>query len=221
MVLDPKIFGEINSDIANLMSDPAFLYRIKTELDQTIVGEDQNKLLLYLICSSSYTDFNLSAVVTGSSSSGKSWLKNNVLKYFANVQRFTRITAAAPDRLGSSLDKKILDIEELRGAEAAQSSLRLMISEGNLRLLTTTVDDETGKLATTTIDTLGRPTFITTATSAEIDNELLNRLFIISIDESREQTKKIIKFEAQKYKILGFNGETEKPSDLYAEPFVS
>jgi len=216
MVLDPKIFAEVNPDIANLMSDSAFLYRIKIEFDKIITGEDQNKLLLYLICASSYTDFNLSAVITGSSSAGKSWLKNNVLKYFANVQSFTRITAAAPDRLGSSLDKKILDIEELRGIEAAQSSLRLMISEGNLKLLTTIVDDETGKLATTTINTVGRPTFITTATSAEIDSELLNRLFIISIDESREQTERIIKFEAQKYKVLGASSETEKPNDLYA-----
>jgi len=109
IALDPKVFGEVNPDIANLMDDPALLYRIKTELDKTVIGEDENKLLLYLICASSYTDFNLSAVITGSSSAGKSWLKNNVLKYFANVLSFTRMTAAAPDRTGSSFHRKILE----------------------------------------------------------------------------------------------------------------
>jgi len=202
-------------EVTGLLSDPAFLFRWKKELDRFIIGEDENKLLLTLICASSYTSFNLSAVINGSSSAGKSWLKGKVLRYFQNVESYTRITRAAPDRLGQDFTKKILDVEELRGSEAAQSTLRVWISEGNLKLLTTERNEE-GKLDTTVIETKGSPTFITTCTNAEIDDELLNRVFIVSIDETREQTKKIIRYEGETCSKLGDQEEEDKPNPLFA-----
>jgi predicted transcriptional regulator len=218
--LDPKIFGDGNipNEVAQLMLDPALLHRMKLELDRFIIGEDENKLLLFLIGASSYTDWNLSAIITGSSSSGKSWLKSNVLKMFNNVERYTRITSAAPDRSGKNYHKKILDLEELIGAEAAQRSLKIMISEGNLSLLTTAKDEESGKIRTEVITTVGIPTFITTTTNPEIDSELLNRVFILSINESTPQTQNILKFEAKKFQILGpKNEEQEKPNPIFNE----
>lgn len=201
-------------DIERLLQDPALLFKLKQELDRYIIGEDESKILLYLICASSFTKFNLSAIITGSSSSGKSWLKKNVLQYFGNVLSYTRVTGAAPDRLGKSLTGKILDIEELRGSEAAQPTLRIAISEGRLNLLSTTRDEE-GHITTEEITTEGTPTFITTCTNPDIDDELLNRLFIISLDESQEQTKEIIRFEAKKYHRLGDVEDAEKPNMLF------
>lgn len=203
--------------VGELLTDPALLYRLKKELDRFIIGENENKVTLYLICASSHTKFNLSAVITGTSSSGKSWLKAKVLQYFGNVRSYTRITAAAPDRLGSSLTNQILDIEELRGSEAAQPTLRVAISEGKLCLLSTT-RDENGKIVTEEIKTEGTPTFVTTCTT-DVDDELLNRLFIISIDETKEHTKEIIQFEAKRYHLLGGDSDddAEKPDVLFSE----
>lgn len=204
-------------DLERLLQDPTLLFKIKQELDRFIIGEDENKVILYLICASSHTQFNLSAIISGASSSGKSWMKNKVLAYFGNVLSFTRITAAAPDRLGSSLMNKILDIEELRGSEAAQPTLRIAISEGKLNLLSTT-RDESGRITTEEVTTVGTPTFVTTCTRAEVDDELLNRLFIISLDESASHTKKIIEFEAKKYHLLGGNddADADKPNTLFS-----
>jgi len=201
-------------DIERLLQDPSLLFKLKQELDRYIIGEDESKLLLYLICASSFTKFNLSAIITGSSSSGKSWLKKNVLQYFGNVLSYTRVTGAAPDRLGKSLVGKILDVEELRGSEAAQPTLRIAISEGRLSLLTTARNPE-GGITTEEITTEGTPTFITTCTSPDIDDELLNRLFMISLNESKEHTKEIIKFEAEKYHRLGDVEDAEKPNMLF------
>jgi len=206
--LPENIFGECPPEIAEWLLDPALLYRVKCQLDKDIIGEDKNKLLLFLICASSMTKWPLSAVISGSSSAGKSWLMNNVLKYWDNVEEYTRITAAAPDRLGYDFSHRILKVEELRGTEKAQATLRVWISEGKLRLLTTEIGED-GKLTATTIETNGIPTFVTTVTDPDIDDELLNRLFILSIDESEEQTRKILRFEAKTYMFLGVENHEE------------
>lgn len=204
--------------VDGLLADPAFLYRLKKELDRFIIGEDENKLTLWIIAASSHTKFNLSAVVNGGSSSGKSWLKSKVLQYFGNVKSFHRVTKAALDRLGTDLTNVILDIEELRGSEAAQPTLRVALSEGKLCLLSTTRDED-GHICTEEVKIEGTPTFITTCTTTNIDDELLNRLFMISIDESVKHTKEIIKFEAEKYHLLGASSDedSEKPDNIFCE----
>jgi predicted transcriptional regulator len=204
-----------------LLSDPELLYKIKCELDRSITGEDKNKLLLYLVCASSYTKtlgnskWNLSAIITGSSSAGKSWLLNNVAKYFKNVEDYTRLTGAAPDRLAKDFNNKILIVQELRGTESAQSTLRVWISEGKLKLLTTD-RDEKGRLITNVLETKGSPTFVTTCTEAEVDTELLNRIFILSMDESVQQTRNILKFEARLYRELGVENGLE-PDEKFVD----
>ena len=215
--LPENIFGECTPEVAEWLLDPALLYRIKCELDKDITGEDKNKLLLFLICVSSFTNWPLSAIISGSSSAGKSWLMNNVLKHFPNVEEYTRITAAAPDRLGQDFTNRILKVEELRGTEKAQATLRVWISEGKLKLLTTEIGED-GKLTATTIETNGVPTFVTTVTDPDIDDELLNRLFILSIDESEEQTRQILRFEAKKYMFLGVENNDRK-NELFERLF--
>ena len=200
-----SLWGDLDLEVEALLKDPALLYRVKCELDRFIVGEDKNKLLLFLICASSYTKFPLSAIITGESSSGKSWLMNNVLRFFDNVEEYTRITPSAPDRLGVDFTNRILKVEELKGSEQAQATLRVWISEGKLRLLTTSTDTREAEV----IETLGVPTFITTCSEVNVDTELLNRVFFLSIDESREQTRKILEFEAKEYGILGIENEKD------------
>jgi len=198
----------LNKEALELAKDPKLLFRIKKDLDKGIAGEDRTKLLLFLIAVSSFTRKPLGAIVTGESSSGKSYVVNQVLKYFSNVERFSRITKAAPDRLGQNFDGRILYIDELRGAEAAQASLRVWISEGSLHLLTTELD-ENGKIVTKEIETNGTPVFITTHAGTMIDEELLNRVFLVSIDESKKQTRAVMDFEAEEFMDPHFDDRLE------------
>lgn len=182
----------------SLARDPALLYRIKLALDQNIFREDANKLLLFLICVSSLTGKPLSAGITSESAAGKSNLLHHVIDYFPNVDYFTRMTAASMDRLAKNLNGRILVVEELRGADAAQGTIRVAISEGKLRLLTTE-RDEKGKIATHEIETKGTPVFLTTTTSTAIDWETQTRFVMMSLDESSEQTKGVLGYEAKEY----------------------
>src|SRR5437016_4438860 len=78
--------------------DPDLLQRIKTQyLDRNIAGEDNNKLLLFLVCLSASTKRPLSAVVKGVTGAGKSRIVNRVLDIFRRmdaVLEFSRITGA-------------------------------------------------------------------------------------------------------------------------------
>jgi hypothetical protein len=208
-----NILKDAKPEVKEILLDPAILNRYKQALDRLITGEDKSKLLLFLICLTSYMRKVLGAIIMGESSAGKSHLMNSVLKFFNNVEEYTRMTQASPDRIAMDFKDKILKVEELRGTERAQSSLRVWISEGKLRLLTTTRDED-GKLTTEVLETNGVPCFITTTTCIRPDEELLNRLFLISIDETEAQTRKVLDYEALQFMDPDFEEKSRPPQDL-------
>lgn len=209
-----EVLANAKPEVKQILLDPAILHRFKKALDKLIAGEDKNKLLLFSVaCTSFMKKGVLGAIIIGESSAGKSHLMNSVLKFFGNVEEYTRITKASPDRLERSFCNKILKVEELRGTEQAQSSLRVLISEGQLKLLTTT-RGENGNITTEELVTNGIPCFITSTTRLKPDEELLNRLFIISIDETEAQTKKVLEYEALEFTDPDFEDTVQPPQEL-------
>ena len=112
--------------------DANLLDFIKTRyLDPVTTGEDNNKLLLFLICCSCVTQNPLSAIVKGPSGTGKSHLANRVLDVFrktGHVIEFSRITPAYLENMAKKdpnhcvdLTGKILFIDELRGIQSSQA----------------------------------------------------------------------------------------------------
>jgi|GEM_PF-3349794 len=207
------ILSNAKPEIKDILQDPAILHHYKQALDKLIIGEDKNKLLLLLIALTSYMDKVLGAIILGESSAGKSHLMNSVLKFFSNVEEYTRITQAAPDRAAQDFAGRILKIGEMRGADAAQANLRVLISEGKLRLWTTTRNEE-GQITDEIIETQGVPALFTTSTNLRPDEELLNRLFLVSIDETEPQTKKVLAYEAQEFMDPDCEELNEPPQPL-------
>lgn len=195
--------AEIREKTEAFARRPDLLKCIKEEYDRFIVGEDSNKLLLFLICVSKYDKKPLGAIVTGSSSAGKNWIVDNVTKLFiGSVRSFSRITPASLDRLQENMSNKILVLKELGGLQA-QPSLRVWLSEGGLNLLTTERDEE-GRMAAFEVATEGVPVFITTTSRYQIEKQLQNRLIMIGLDESKEQTRKILLYQAKKFSKTDF-----------------
>ncbi len=193
---EEEIDGEVKREAEELLSDPFILRKVKEILDKRIVGEDDVKLLLFLIALSKDVEPQ-STLLVAESSTGKSYITHQIAELFTeDVLWFSRVTPAALDRLGRDLTGKILIIEEEAGINPeAEAIIRAWISEGKLRLLTT-VKDETGNIKTEEIETTGKPVIISTTTKARIDEERATRIWILTPDTSKEQTRRILEFEA-------------------------
>ncbi|MGH9223350.1 MAG: DNA primase, partial [Acidimicrobiales bacterium] len=70
-------------------------------------------------------------------------------------------------------------------------ALKLLQSEGELSIASTGKDPATGRLRTHTYRVAGPVAILTTTTSAEVDEELLNRCVVLTVDEDRAQTRAI------------------------------
>jgi hypothetical protein len=91
----------------------------------------------------------------------------------------------------SNLQHKILAIAEEEGVRQAAYALKLLQSDGELSIASTGKDEVSGELTTRQYTVKGPVMLMLTTTAIDIDEELLNRCLVLSIDESREQTQAI------------------------------
>ena len=66
-----------------------------------------------------------------------------------------------------------------------------MVSEGRLSIAAAGKDPVTGRLMTHTYEVTGPVALLMTTTSAELDDELANRLLVLAVDEGRAQTRAV------------------------------
>jgi len=159
-----------------------------------VVGEEDNKLLGYLVATSRKLAKPLSLSVISRSSAGKSWLLNRVADLMPpeEVLRYTRMSPRALfyDEPGK-FKHKILFIEEAIGAKDADLGVRSMQSEKRLANLATMTDPKTGQLKTQETVVEGPLTYLTSSVDP-LDHETATRSFEIAIDESSDQTGRIV-----------------------------
>lgn len=181
----------VRTDILSFAHNPDILQIWNNDLNKTHVGDDKNKVLAgILLASSKRNGHEQAVIIQKQSSAGGSNLQNSILEYFDDKIKLTRMTGAYLDRSGVDYAGKILAIGEMSGFDSASSSLRQKLSEGKTELATTGKNDK-GGIITEILQTQGRPSFITTTTSLEIHPELENRCWILSIDETQNQTKEV------------------------------
>jgi len=181
----------------DLRKDPGLLYKIKCLQDKMVVGEDENKLLLFLIMLSKDLDDPLCAILKASSSSGKSYLVNSTLKLFPRemYEKVSRVTPAALDYVRDRLMHKIFFVQELGGAMAGQASLNVSLTEKELVLWLPT-RSQGGDYTIKEVHARGPTCFISTTVEMVVDEQLETRTWALSVDESEEQTRRIHEFQA-------------------------
>src|SRR5262249_32842526 len=92
-----------------------------------------------------------------------------------------------------SLANKVLAVDEERGAAEASYSLRVLQSAQELSIVTTETDPDTGKHRAHSHKVKGPVSiFLTTASPEALDFETRNRFIQVGIDESEEQTRRIL-----------------------------
>lgn len=103
----------------------------------------------------------------------------------------------------TNLKHKILAIVEGEGASRASYALKLLQSEGELTIASTGKDPATGNLVTHEYRVEGPVMIFLTTTAIEIDEELLNRCLVLSIDEGRSQTQAIHRLQRARRTLEG------------------
>jgi hypothetical protein len=187
-----------------LLRDPDLVQRIVA--DFPVVGERLNKLLGYLAAVSRKLDQPLAVIIQSTSAAGKSTLMEAILSFVPpeEVVKFSAMTGQSLYYMGEGdLKNKILAIVEEEGAQRASYALKLLQSEGELRIASTGKEISTGRLVTQEYRVEGPTMLFLTTTSIQVDEELLNRCLVLTVDEDRQQTRDIHQMQRRRQTLDG------------------
>jgi len=178
-----------------LLRDPHLMTRIVADVEAIgVVGEASNALVGYLACVSRKLDRPLAILIQSTSAAGKSTLMDALLSLMPETERvhYSAMTGQSLFYLGEGdLTHRILAIAEEEGVRQASYALKLLQSQGELTIASTGKAPATGKLRTEEYKVTGPVMLFLTTTAIDIDEELLNRCLVLTINESREQTAAI------------------------------
>lgn len=202
----------------DLLTDPNLLDRILHDFSRCgVVGEETNKLVGYLAAVSRKLDHPLAIIIQSTSAAGKTSLMDAVLALMPEEDRvqYSAMTGQSLFYLGETdLKHKILAIAEEEGAHQAAYALKLLQSEGVLKIASTGKDADSGKHVTHEYTVEGPVMIFLTTTAIEIDEELMNRCIVLSVDEARAQTQAIHAIQRKRRTLDGLLAKAEKQSIL-------
>lgn len=216
--LTPSLSEEAREEALALLRDPELLSRILQDYEKCgIIGEATNKLIGYLAAISRKLDEPLAIIIQSTSAAGKSSLMEAILAFIPEEERikYSAMTGQSLYYLGDAdLKHKVLAIVEEEGAERASYALKLLQSEGELTIASTGKDPHSGRMITQEYKVEGPVMIMLTTTAIDIDEELLNRCIVLSVDESREQTKAIHELQREKRTLEGVRRKLDKTAIL-------
>ena len=183
---------EARQQVLDLLKDPQFLHRVCELIGRLgVVGEQCNRLILFLAMLTSRFRNPISVVMKAPCSAGKSNLVSRVLEVLPSevVQSLSSLSERALEHGERDLSVKVLYIAELEGAKRAQFSLRLLQSEREIAHETTVMQGS--ERTTRTIRRKGSPVVVTTTTKNELCPDDEDRYLSLRVDISGEQTRAI------------------------------
>jgi DNA primase len=214
---DPETVSLTSAEEAEameLLKSPNLLQRIVKAYDEAgIAGEETNKIAAYLACASRKLTKPLAVIIQSTSAAGKSTLMEAVLSFFPKEEqvKYSAMTGQSLYYLGeTSLKHKILAIVEEEGAEKASYALKLLQSEGELTIASTGKDPHSGRMETQEYHVEGPVAIILTTTSIDIDEELMNRCLVLTVDESKEQTQRIHQLQREARTLEGLRKKKQR-----------
>ncbi len=191
----PAMTAEAEAAALSFLKAPDLLDRIAADIAACgVVGEAYNVQAVYLAALSRKLDKPLAVLIQSTSAAGKSALMDAVLNMAPEEERvaYSAMTGQSLFYLGEAdLKHKALAIAEEEGVRQAAYALKLLQSQGSLTIASTGKDPATGKLVTQDYRVEGPVALMLTTTAIDLDEELKNRCLVLSVDESREQTRAI------------------------------
>ena len=190
--------------IIKILKRPDLLKYIKDSLeerdvDEAIIGEIHSKLTSFILCNAMNLGHYLMIVFKGSSAVGKTNIANMVTGLF----KTKKIGDLSPTALKYSIednDYHILYHQETSEKESGRKSFKFISTDdGGFTAETTIKNPDTGEFEIQKTEVVAKG-FVTTTTAIELDKEFATRSFMIPLDESKEQTQKIVDFNLSETK---------------------
>lgn len=194
----PTITGAEKTKATKWLKAPKLMQRTQQLLGEAgIVGEETNRLLLWLVMSSRKTARPLHAVSLAASGIGKTHLQQTLASLLP-PEDVLEVTSLSGNALyyfkGDELTHKLLLIEDLDGADEVLYPLRELQSKGRLSK-TVAVKGPRGTLRTETLHVEG-PVSVAAATTKEaIYSDNANRALLLHLDESPAQDQRILDYQ--------------------------
>jgi hypothetical protein len=162
-----------------------------------VIGEEVNRLLMYIIFTSRQREQPLHVISLGSSGAGKTHLQEKVGELVPEEERvsITTLSENAFYYFGKQeLKHKVILIEDLDGAENALYPLRELQTKKRI-VKTIASKNNKGETQTKYLVVEGPVCVAGCTTKEHIYEDNANRSFLIYLDESAEQDNKIMQYQ--------------------------
>lgn len=182
------------------LKKPGLLQRTNHLIGLTgITGEEQNRLIAYLVYTVRKQAVPLHVMFLGSSGSGKTWLQERLSDLIPQEDKIeiTQITENALYYFKQhELKNKLLLIEDLDGAMTVFYPLRELQTKRRISK-TVTLKDSKGNLKTITLTVEGPVCVSGCTTKEKIYDDNANRCILLYTDQTKDQDKRINDYQTR------------------------
>lgn len=212
------------AELKSFAGKPKLIKRLNELLGGTgIVGEERNRIFLLLIAISHKMPETLHALIQGSSGSGKTRLLKQISDCIPreNVTKLTRLSDKVLYNFPENyFVNRLLCLEDIDGlSEEAEFGVRELQSNGELNSATS-MKRENGQISSGQKTVKGPIATLACTTHGEIYEDNMSRVFLIAVDESTEQTKRIIAYQND-LAAGTINREEEEKTKRFLQKFIS
>lgn len=165
-----------------------------------VVGEEENRIIMYLIFVNRKREKPLHIISFGSSGAGKSHLQEKLAELVPEEDKIesTSLTSNALYYYGTyEIRNKLLLIEDMDEASEILYALRELMSKSRITKIFPK-KDERGMTRTVTLTVNGPVTVAGCTTQEKVYEDNANRSFLIYINETAEQDEKIMEYQRKK-----------------------
>lgn len=193
-----KLTPERIGQAVTYLKSPDLLERTGRDIGRTgVVGEEVNRLLMYLVFTSRLRESPLHIISLGSSGSGKTYLQEKVSELIPEHDKL-EVTILSENAFyyfdRRELKHKLVLIEDMDGAENVLYPLRELQSKRRISK-TIPVKDNKGNLKTITLQVEGPICLAGTTTKERLYEDNANRSLLIYLDSSPEHKEKIMEYQ--------------------------
>lgn len=182
----------------NYLKAPKLMERTNNDIGRTgMIGEENNRLLMYLVFTSRLRNQPLHIISLGASGTGKTYLQEKISELIPEQDKL-EITILSENAFyyfdRKELKNKLVLIEDMDGAENVLYPLRELQSKMKISK-TIPIKDSKGNLKTITLHVEGPICLAGTTTKERLYEDNANRSLLVYLDGSAEHKEQIMEYQ--------------------------